>query len=155
LLNLRFCNTEFIVLAQSLQRWATDWTIGVLEFDSRRELGIFLFTTVSRTALGPTQPSIQWVTGALSLGIKRPGREADHSPPSSAKDKNAWSYFSTPQCVFMAWCLVKLITIEGSSPCRGWEFFSSPSRPERLWGPPSLLSKGYGELFPRGKAAGT
>jgi hypothetical protein len=34
--------------------------------------------------------------GALSLGLKRPGREADHSPPSSAEVKNAWSYTSTP-----------------------------------------------------------
>jgi hypothetical protein len=24
------------------------------------------------------KPPIQWVPGALSLGIKRPGREADH-----------------------------------------------------------------------------
>jgi hypothetical protein len=40
-------------------------------------------------------------------GGKRPGREADHSPPSSAEVKNAWSYTSTPQYVFMAWCLVK------------------------------------------------
>jgi hypothetical protein len=47
-------------------------------------------------ALGPTQPPIQWVPGALSLGVKRPGREADHSPPSSAEVKNAWSYTSTP-----------------------------------------------------------
>jgi hypothetical protein len=47
-------------------------------------LGIFLFDTVSRPALGPTQPPIQWVPRALSLGVKRPGREADHSPPSSA-----------------------------------------------------------------------
>jgi hypothetical protein len=31
--------------------------------------------------------SIQWVPGALSLGVKRPGREADHSPPSSAEVK--------------------------------------------------------------------
>jgi hypothetical protein len=30
--------------------------IGVLGFDSQRGLGIFLFTTASRTALGPTQP---------------------------------------------------------------------------------------------------
>jgi hypothetical protein len=29
-------------------------------------------------------------------GLKRPGREADHSPPSSAKVKNAWSYTSIP-----------------------------------------------------------
>jgi hypothetical protein len=35
-------------------------------------------------------------TGGLSLGVKRPGREADHSPPSSAEVKNAWSYTSTP-----------------------------------------------------------
>jgi hypothetical protein len=48
-------------------------------------LGIFLFITASRTAPGPTQPPSQWVPGALSLGVKRPGREADHSPPSSAE----------------------------------------------------------------------
>jgi hypothetical protein len=63
------------------------WTIGVLGFDSRRGLGIFLFSTVSRTALGSTQPPIQWVPGALSLGVKRPRREADHSPPSSVDVK--------------------------------------------------------------------
>jgi hypothetical protein len=28
-----------------------------------------------------------WVSGALSLGVKRPGREADHSPPSSSEVK--------------------------------------------------------------------
>jgi hypothetical protein len=31
-----------------------------------------------------------------SLGVKRPGREADHSPPSSAEVKNAWSCTSIP-----------------------------------------------------------
>jgi hypothetical protein len=50
-------------------------------------MGIFLFTTASKPALGPTQPPIQWVPGALSLGIKRPGRYANHSPPSSAEIK--------------------------------------------------------------------
>jgi hypothetical protein len=35
-------------------------------------------------------------------------------------------------------------------PAGGWEFFSSPSRPERLCGPPSLLSNGYQGLFPWG-----
>jgi hypothetical protein len=50
-------------------------------------LGIFLFATVSRMALGPTLPPIQWVPGDLSLGVKWPGHEADHSPPSSAKVK--------------------------------------------------------------------
>jgi hypothetical protein len=34
-------------------------------------------------------------TGAVSGGIKRLQREANHSPPSSADVKNAWSYTST------------------------------------------------------------
>jgi hypothetical protein len=42
-------------------------------------------TTASRTALGPTQSPNQWVPGALSLRVERQGREADHSPPSSAE----------------------------------------------------------------------
>jgi hypothetical protein len=33
------------------------------------------------------EPPVQWVPGALSLGVKRPGREADHLPPSSAEIK--------------------------------------------------------------------
>jgi hypothetical protein len=42
-----------------------------------------------------------------SLGVKMPGREADHSPPSSAEVKNVWSYNSTPPFFFMEWCVVK------------------------------------------------
>jgi hypothetical protein len=61
--------------------------IGVLGLDSRQWLAIFLFTTVPITVLGPTQPPMQWVSGSLSLGIKPPERETDHSPPSSAEVK--------------------------------------------------------------------
>jgi len=43
----------------------------------------------------PTKSSVQRVPGTLSLEIKRPGREADNSPPSSAEFKNPWSYTST------------------------------------------------------------
>jgi hypothetical protein len=79
---------------------------GVLWFGSRRRLGIFLFITAFQTALGPIQPLIQWIPGDLSLGVKRPGREAYHSPTSNA-EASAWSYTSTPPYVFMAWCLVQ------------------------------------------------
>jgi hypothetical protein len=50
-------------------------------------MGIFLFTTASRPALGPTQSPIQLVPGVLSLEVKRSGRETDHLPPSSAEVK--------------------------------------------------------------------
>jgi len=58
--------------------------------------------TPSRPAQGATQVSIQWVPR-----VRRPGHEADHSHPSSAEVKNAWSYTAAPQYVFMVWCLVK------------------------------------------------
>jgi hypothetical protein len=35
-------------------------------------------------------------TGALSMGVKRPGREADHSPSSSAEVKKMLIHTSTP-----------------------------------------------------------
>jgi hypothetical protein len=56
---------------------------------------VFLLSTSSRPVLGPTQPSIQWVPGALSPGVKRPGHEADHSPPTSVEVKKTWIYTST------------------------------------------------------------
>jgi hypothetical protein len=45
---------------------------------------------------------IQWVPGALSMGVKQPVREADHSPPTSAEVKKMWIYTSTPPYAFMA-----------------------------------------------------
>jgi hypothetical protein len=59
-------------------------------------MGSFFFATASRPPPVPTQPPIQWVLGSLFPEIKRPRRAADHSSPSSAKFKNAWSYTSTP-----------------------------------------------------------
>jgi hypothetical protein len=66
-------------------------------FDSWQGQGIFLFTTASRPAPGPNQSLIKWAPG-----INRPGREADHSPPSSTEIKIAWNYTSTPPYAFMA-----------------------------------------------------
>jgi hypothetical protein len=52
--------------------------IEVWGFDSQWRLGIFPFTAISRLVLVPTQLPIQWVQGALLLGVKHLGHEADH-----------------------------------------------------------------------------
>jgi hypothetical protein len=59
------------------------------------------FFTLLRPALGSTQPLTQWVPG-----VKRTGREADHSPPASAEVKQMWMYTRTPPYAFMAQCLI-------------------------------------------------
>ena len=41
------------------------------------------FPHLSRPAMGPTQPPVQWLPG-LSRGKERPGHDADPSRPSSA-----------------------------------------------------------------------
>jgi hypothetical protein len=55
--------------------------------------------SASRPAVGPTQPSVQWVPRSFPRGGKaRPGRDADHSPPSSAEVKNELKlYLLSPQ----------------------------------------------------------
>jgi hypothetical protein len=72
--------------------WLDDRGVGV------RVPGIknFHFSMSSRPALGSTQSPIQWVPGILSLGVKRPGREADHSLPAGAEVNKMWIYTSTP-----------------------------------------------------------
>jgi hypothetical protein len=58
-------------------------------FDSRHGK-VFLYSTASIPALVLTQPPIQRNRGkALSLQVKRPGLEADLSPPSSTEVRTA------------------------------------------------------------------
>jgi len=57
---------------------------------------LFFFATAFKSVLVRTQPPVQWVPGNLTQGVKRPGRETNHSPPCSAEVKNWWSCTSTP-----------------------------------------------------------
>jgi hypothetical protein len=52
-------------------------------FDSQQGHNVFLFSTASRPALGPTQLPLRWVPA-----VKRQGREAHYSPPTSDEVKN-------------------------------------------------------------------
>jgi hypothetical protein len=56
--------------------------------DFRKGQEVFLFSTASRPALRSIEPPIQCVLVDLYTGVKRQGREVDHSPPSSAEIKN-------------------------------------------------------------------
>jgi hypothetical protein len=68
--------------------------------------GFFLFATSLNRLWGP--PSLLYNGFRVYfLGIKRPGREADYSPLSSAEVKNMWSYTYTPQYDYMGWCSIK------------------------------------------------
>jgi hypothetical protein len=70
----------------------------------RREgKGIYSLRHRVQTGSGAHPVSYPMDTGGLSPRVKWPGREADSLPPSSAKVKNAWSYTSTPQYIFVAW----------------------------------------------------
>jgi hypothetical protein len=81
--------------------WSRDSVVGIATgyvldcgVGVRVPLGWRLLSKSSRRALQSTQPPIQWVPGSLSAVVKRPGREADHSPPASSEVKKMWIYIS-------------------------------------------------------------
>jgi hypothetical protein len=51
---------------------------------------------------GPPSLLSNGYRGLFPRAVKRPGREADHSPPTSAEVKKMWIYTSTPPYAFMA-----------------------------------------------------
>jgi hypothetical protein len=67
-----------------LIRYSDGLQAGQFGFDSRQG-NIFHFSTAIRPTLRLTQPPIQWVPVTISLVVKRPEHEADHSPQNSAK----------------------------------------------------------------------
>lgn len=44
----------------------------------------------------PTKSLVQWVPSCVFLGVQWVEHKADHSSPSNAEFKNAWSFTSTP-----------------------------------------------------------
>jgi hypothetical protein len=76
------------------------------EFDGRGSIRtrnkIILFSTASRPALGPTQPSVQRVPV-----VKRPGRESDHSSATSTEGKVVELYRHS--IITTLWCGASLI----------------------------------------------
>jgi hypothetical protein len=77
-----------------------DWTIDGSEFNSR-EGQEFSLLRVVKTGSGAHTAFYQMGTWALSPWVKRPGRESDDSPPTSAEVKKTWVYTSPSPYAFM------------------------------------------------------
>jgi hypothetical protein len=109
-----FYVTQGAAVAQS--GLTTDWTTG---FRSPTEAENFSSSPCVQTGSGAHLTSCTMGTGGpFPEGKARPGRDADHSPPSSAEVKNELElYLLSPQAPL--WCVAGqlLCTSEGSSPC--------------------------------------
>jgi hypothetical protein len=50
------------------------------------------FSLLHRVQTGSVAHLFNGYWGTFPRGLKRPGREADHSPPPNAEVRNVWSY---------------------------------------------------------------
>jgi hypothetical protein len=82
---------------------ATGYALDDLEAGVRVPVGSkSSLLNVVQTGSGVHRTSYTVGTGGSFPGVKRPVREADHSPPTSAEVKKMWIYTSTPPYAFMA-----------------------------------------------------
>jgi hypothetical protein len=74
----------------------------MIGFRAPAGFGKFFLHHSVQNGSGANPASYSVGTRGLSLGVKRPEREDDNWPPSSAVVKNEWRYTSIPQYAFMA-----------------------------------------------------
>jgi hypothetical protein len=87
---------HIIIEPWQLSRIALGYGLDDRGFESRQNLELPLHHLVP-TGSGTHPASYTMGTRYFSLRVKCPGREADHSPPSSVEVKNTWSYtYTTP-----------------------------------------------------------
>jgi hypothetical protein len=83
-----------------LSRYSDKLRVGRTGFDSQQRQEILFFSTVSRPAVGFTQPPALWVPGALSPRKGWPGRKDGNSLPSSAEIKSGGAISLLPPHIF-------------------------------------------------------
>jgi hypothetical protein len=85
------CHTEAMSRGRAV-RIATDYELDGQGVGVRVQVEQYLSKSI-------LEPSHTMGTVVIFPGVKRHGREADHSPPRNAEVKNTWIYSSTPQHV--------------------------------------------------------
>jgi hypothetical protein len=88
-----------------------DIVVGIATCYGLNDRGIGVQVPVGvRIFNSPNRPDCLWgpplllsngYWGLFPRGVKRPGREADHSTPTSAEVKKMWIYTVTPPCAFV------------------------------------------------------
>jgi hypothetical protein len=82
---------------------ATDYGLANREVGIRVPVRPIIFSSPRRSDGFWGPPSlVSYRYRGLLPGVKRPGREDNHSPPTSAEVKKMWIYTSTPPHAFMA-----------------------------------------------------
>jgi len=86
----------------------------------------FIFATASIPALRLTQSPMLWIPKALTPGVKRPGHECNHSPPSGVEVENGWGYCLIKQEIRLHGVLLKYrdFTFKTNKPelCKSFNF---------------------------------
>jgi hypothetical protein len=77
------------------------WLDGGCEFEFGQDQEFFSSRRSDRL-WDPPNVLFKGYRGLFPRGVKRPGCEADHSPPASAEVKKTWIYTSTPAYDFIA-----------------------------------------------------
>jgi hypothetical protein len=90
-----------------LKKIATGYGLDGREAGVRFSVGDRFFSSPRRPDRFWGPPRLHWVPETLSPGIKRPGSEADHSPPTTVEVMNTWIYTSTPHT--SSWCTACLV----------------------------------------------
>jgi hypothetical protein len=93
--------TEGAGVAQSVQCLTTDWTTRVRSSTEEDDFSCSLCVQTGSGAHAASCP--MGIGGSFPGGKARPGRDADHSPPSSAEVLSiSRSYVSSPPCASMS-----------------------------------------------------
>jgi hypothetical protein len=87
-------NSVFLVLISAKIR-SRDSVVSIATGYGLDDRGIGVSLPVILRIFSSRRPARLWAP-ALSLEVKRPERQGDHSPPGSAEAKNMWIYTSTP-----------------------------------------------------------